>query len=877
MAPGISNNKAPQLNLPQKTKADSKEAEEIGKQGDEHVNQLQSCMDGGKKQSAVEKESGQKLPDMITKAANDRNQNIQKVNEAEAEKQNAISEGGDIAQENAGGGNNPGASGGPGGADEQMIQQIGQNFKGPSMANKSMIRQPDSKSNGMSQIGGQGASFTSKGGSAGVGASNDPNALRQALGQKRAQAADYMGQMGGFDEKQTGLVKMGDQRAKAGQQFGAMKNLNNLQAQSQQAMQKAYGDTGKSLKSAAKGLNQASQVLTAVAQGLKGAAAAVAPIPFVGPALSKALSTASQVVGIVGKALKAGAQKTDNSGNKMNDKSAIEGQKKDVSRAKEAANLAKETKAKDDAKKVQGNIDGVSNAKDQANDALGSNVREQKDLAKKIQENGGGKVEVDSADNSNRGERPKIDIKNTQKTQKRSKAAQGQGAQGSKGPESQGSKAPAQASKAPPAAPLPSTQAPAAKAPAATPAPAAAAPAQAASAPAQAPAASAPASKPAAEIKPATDNNVVTPPTSSNTSKSTPSSTVKAPASNAAPAPAEAVQPVEASNTETSKKSASAPKAPQSSAPAAAAPEAEVKPAAEAKPAAQKTTEAKAPEAKATETEAKPEVKATEAKVEEAKAEDAKVGNEAKSDEAKSDEAKPAAEKPEVKAEAKDPKVDSKADVKDNKKADDKHDPKEAKKAENKDDKKAEEGKAPAKAKKKSKVRPLRKRKQEKKTNKQGGPGGTEVVGGDDAKRKRREELLRKDAEAVLSASGGGHSRQAKVQQLQNTYKQVAQEGSVGREVASKADEALKKASVRMPGVRLKIAEETNDVGGGGGGAFGQMKKPEIGANQNIKRGGLQIPRLTAPNFLAMVGHGGQQPQPQAEPQQVEPTQKMAS
>ncbi|MBS2040194.1 hypothetical protein JST97_34725 [bacterium] len=448
--------------LSQLKKPTSGEGEEVRKSTENEIKQYDDVRSrGAKAVKATEEQTGKTIPEMQAEALQKGNQNIDKINDAQAQKEAAVQEGGDIAGANLNGqGGNP---------DDQLINQYQQRFSqnfsnNPGAAGPSMIRKPETNQNGMGQMGGVGAGFARKGGGLSVGNTTDVGQLRQALGAKRAENADIDSQMGDMSGRQQGIVKTGTKFSKAGDRFGGLKNMNQMNALSQGALKQAYGDTGKSLKSAAKGMGQAAQVLQGVAQALKGAAAAVAPIPFVGPALSKALTVASQIVSVVGQGLKAGAQKTNASGEKMNQKSDVEKGKEQNSKAKMLANQAKETQAKNQAKKADQNAKTIDGHQGQAADAKAANVKEQQDLAKKIQENGGGSVTTDQAEGAGQGKGDHIRVNSaakapTSKATPKAAAAAPAAAQGASAPKT----ATAPKASAPAAAPAPAASAQAAQ------------------------------------------------------------------------------------------------------------------------------------------------------------------------------------------------------------------------------------------------------------------------------------------------------------------------------------------------------------------------------------------------------------------------------
>lgn len=375
--------------LGQLKQATSAEGQEVRKSTEDQVRQYDDVRSKGSKAvSATEKQTGKSLSEMQLEAVQKGNQNLDRINQAQIQKEAAVQEGGDIAGANL--------NGSGGSADERVIgqfqQRFAQNFAG---GDRSMIRQPESRSSGSDQAGGPGAGFARKGGGPAAANTTDLGQLKQALAAKRTENADIQGQEGDLSGRQQGIVQKGARFAQSGQRFGALKAGNKADMLSQGALKQAYGDTGKGLKSAAQGMGQASQAMQGVTQALQSAAAAVAAIPFVGPALSKALTTAAQVVSMVSKALKAGAQRTNASGNKMNQKSNLEKTKEQQSKAKMVSNGLKETQAKDQAKRANQNAKTVDGHKNQATDAREANVREQQEIARKIADNGGGKVTID--------------------------------------------------------------------------------------------------------------------------------------------------------------------------------------------------------------------------------------------------------------------------------------------------------------------------------------------------------------------------------------------------------------------------------------------------------------------------------------------------
>lgn len=447
---------APQLFTP---KADSQEGEKVNQDYAGAKQTFQEKVNSPKSEQALKKDTGMGKNEHLAKLQNDHVNAINKLNQAEASKKDAQAQAqaDPYAAEIAG---DP-ASGKPAGSEDNLIKNITQNFGGGKlpgmgglngMQNLSAIQKPEGKNN-LSMIGGPNAGFQRRGGTGmAVGNSDDPGALMGMLGQKRAEAGDMRGQMEGLGLQQDGLMGLGQKQAGMAQRFGGLKNAFGNQAVMHGDLQKAYGEAGKGLKSASKGLGNAAQVLKGVSAALKSAAAAVAAIPFVGPALSAALKTASTIVGVVGQCLGMASKKTGQSGDKMNAKSADEGQLKDVNNAKKVANEAKETQAKDDVKRTQKQVDGVTGAKNEAQNELKSNVSEQRDLAKKIEEKGGGKAAIDTQDD-NAVERPQIQLDKDNKNQK--KAGNGTPAGGSSQPTPAGT--PAQPAQAQPAAGAPKT------------------------------------------------------------------------------------------------------------------------------------------------------------------------------------------------------------------------------------------------------------------------------------------------------------------------------------------------------------------------------------------------------------------------------------
>lgn len=501
MAVKTSGAPAPNLFTP---KADSAEGEKVNQDYQGAKQTFQEKVNSPKSEQAIKKDTGMSKNEHLEKLQNDHVNAINKLNQADKSKKDAQNEAqsdphaAEIVGDGKGG--QPG-----GGAEDNLIKNISQNFGGKAPGglggmnqNMSAIKKPGE--NGLSQIGGPGAGFNRRGGGMSAGSSNDPGALMGMLGQKRAEAGDMRGQMEGLGGQQDGLMGIGQKQAGAAERFGGLKNAFGNKAVMHGDLQKAYGDAGKGLKSASKGLGNASQVLQGVSQALKGAAAAVAAIPFVGPALSAALKTAATIVGVVGQALKGASQKTGQSGDKMNNKSADEGQQKQVNTAKKVANEAKETQAKDDVKKTQKKVDGITGSKNEAQNELKSNVQEQKDLAKKIEENGGGKVAIDSQDD-NAAERPQIKLDDKAKNQKKAKG----GAPSSGTPATPaGQPAAAQPAAAPAAGKGAGTSAPGAAAPVGGAAPAKNPGAASGPSPSAAPA-SAP-TNPVSEVKPAQQN-----------------------------------------------------------------------------------------------------------------------------------------------------------------------------------------------------------------------------------------------------------------------------------------------------------------------------------------------------------------------------------
>lgn len=383
--------------LSQLKQATSAEGQEVRKSTEDQVRQYDDVRSKGSKAvSATEKQTGKTLPEMQLEAVQKGNQNLDRIQQAQAQKDAAVQEGGEIAGDSL--------NGQGGSADERLIgqfqQRFAQNFGGTS---PSMIRKPESATSGPDSLAGPGSGFARKAGGP-AAAGGDVGQLKEALAAKRAENADIQGQFGDLSGRQQGIAQKGARFAQSGQRFGALKAGNQADMVSQGALKQAYGDTGKGLKSAAKGMGQASQAMQGVTQALQSAAGAVAAIPFVGPALSKALTTAAQLISMVSKALQAGAKRTNASGEKMNQKSNVEMAKEQQSKAKMVSNGLQETQAKDQAKRAEQNAKTVDGHKGQAADAREANVREQQDLARKIADQGGGKVTVDQAGGRDRGQ-----------------------------------------------------------------------------------------------------------------------------------------------------------------------------------------------------------------------------------------------------------------------------------------------------------------------------------------------------------------------------------------------------------------------------------------------------------------------------------------
>jgi len=817
---------APHLFTP---KADSAEAEKVNKDYEGAKQTFEQKVNSPKAERALEKDTGMTKNEHLQKLQNDHVNSINKMNDAEKSKRDAQAEAQNdpYAAEVAGDAMN---GKGNGGSDDNLIKNITSNFggKAPGMVGgqnpMSAIRKPDAMNSRIQQQGGAGGGgFNRKVGGA-VGNTNDPNALMGALQQKQGDAADMRAQMEGLGGQQDGLLGIGQKQAGAAQRFGGLKDAFSNKAQMHGDMQKAFGDAGKGLKKASKGLGNAAQVLNGVSQALQGAAAAVAPIPFVGPPLSKALGTASKIVGMVGKMLQAAGKKTGESGDKMNARSGEEGQKKEVNTAKKVENQAKETQAKDNVKRTQAKLDGVNGSKNEAQDALKTNAQEQKDLARKIQDNGGGKVAVDQAENG-ANDRPQIKLADKNRNQK-----------GAKSSGTPASSAPASSA---PASSAPASKAPASSAPASSPAGSKGAGSATPVAPA--------AGKSAAPAGP------VAPPASS-----APVASPQAPQASQPPK-VQAPQASQPAKVQAPQVSQPAEQAPQVSQPAKQAPQAS-QPAKVQAPQASQSAE-QAPQASQP---AKVQAPQTSQSAEQApqasqQAEQAPQASEPTKVQA------PQASQP-AKAQDSQPEqngTSGRPASKTSKSAQDKQNPSSGisgiKKMAARKNQKNEQARKP---------RELTQ-------------AGQETVGGGDARRQRYETEMMQLADKVKGAQSGAqaHGRRDAQRQLANIYKDAAANNvAVSAAVEKKASEALKDSPERL-GVKLRTVEEMGEGGALGGGARNNpFSVKKLGENKNnLQRAGLQVPRLAAPNFLAMVGAGQGKAEHQGVKEVAPISEKMAS
>lgn len=391
-------NAAPQLlNFP----AESMEAAQVDKDYAQARQTFQEKVKSPKAEKALLKDTGMGKAEHLAKLQRDHMQTMAKITEADRAKADAQGAAGSDPATN---------QVMKQGADDSLLSNLTKTLgpQAPGLQN-SRIAAPKSaiRSNGLNN---SLASSFLRGRSSGVGSGSDLGSLTKALGQKRTESADLRSQMEGMGSQQNDLLGMGQKQMQTAGQFGNLKDLFSSQAASNQALQGAYGDAGKGLKSASQGLGNAAQVIKGVAQALGSASAAVMPIPFVGPALAAKLKAAATVVGTVGKVLQVASAQTGQSGVKMDGKAAVEGKKLDLNRARTAENQAKELQAKDEAKRTQTQLDQTSGSKDQARAELRSNANEQRELAQKIAQKGGGPTAIDQADQAG-AERPNLDLK----------------------------------------------------------------------------------------------------------------------------------------------------------------------------------------------------------------------------------------------------------------------------------------------------------------------------------------------------------------------------------------------------------------------------------------------------------------------------------
>jgi hypothetical protein len=385
--------------------------------GDMESAEIAQKFDGAiaKVQGAPRKAQKKIPPDTIPKLQADKAKSVRETDNAKKEEERAQAEAsGDPMVEQIVKGQNP----------DQLMQGMAANFGAQApvagaspFKNVSMIKGGDE---GLTRgIGGsmmRGARGSGRALGAPAAGEKDPTKLlgnfREAQGQNQA-LREEVGELGGQQEQ---LLGVGGKQQKRVEGLGAAKNMFGSKEKSHQAKQQAFGEAGKGLGNAGKGLNTAAQVMSSVSQMLNSTAAAVAAIPFVGPALSAALKKAATVVDVVGKVLKTAGQACQKSGEKMNQKSAHEGGLKDLNKAQKIQTEGKEKQAKNQVGQTQNRLDQVSDAKRDAKGEMDDNAQQQQGIAEKLNELGM-PVAAPKTDRGKGGDdRPQIVTKNQNKS-----------------------------------------------------------------------------------------------------------------------------------------------------------------------------------------------------------------------------------------------------------------------------------------------------------------------------------------------------------------------------------------------------------------------------------------------------------------------------
>ena len=313
------------------------------------------------------------------------------------------------------GGANKMMNNGGGDRTQNLISNISSNFAGAGVKNPAAAAMGGGRDlfgkNGMDSLGLGGMARGNRGGAGAFnpGGSEDIGSLMGKMQGAKGEAGGIRGDIQGFSGQQDKFLGMGNQTQQRVEGLGAAKDMFGAKEQSHAAQQQAFGDAGKGLKNASQGLNTAAKVLQGVAGMLKSAAAAVAPIPYVGPALSAALKKASMVVQMVGKMLSMAGKMCQQSGQKMDQKAAQQGALKEDNNIKKQMSEAKQLQAKDQVNRIQDKLDQVSDAKNESMRQLEQNQEQQKAISEKAGEMGMPMSAETPGSATNGDERPQIE------------------------------------------------------------------------------------------------------------------------------------------------------------------------------------------------------------------------------------------------------------------------------------------------------------------------------------------------------------------------------------------------------------------------------------------------------------------------------------
>lgn len=310
-----------------------------------------------------------------------------------------------------------------GGGSQDLISKLSANFggaggpQGPGGMSAIAGAGAGGKMNGLSRIrdmnGGGDNPFSNirKGSFGNVGSPAGIDDVGQLMGMfkgAQGQAGEMRGGIAGMSGQQNQLMELGGQQQQRVDGLGSLKDMFGSKMEAHGAKEKAFGEAGKGLHSAAKGLNTAAQVMGSVSQMLNGVAAAVAPIPFVGPALSAAMKKAAKVVSVVGKVLKMAGQACKKSGNEMKKDSAKEGGLKDMNQVKKVDTEAKQKMTMDQLNRTQQRLDKASDAKRDTQAELEQNQQQQQQIASRLNELGMPVAAPQGGGNEGGDERPQV-------------------------------------------------------------------------------------------------------------------------------------------------------------------------------------------------------------------------------------------------------------------------------------------------------------------------------------------------------------------------------------------------------------------------------------------------------------------------------------